>query len=148
GDLVWDRVYDTIARVTAISTTTTLSGVLELARLRGLIETTLDVAPGEAGSGTTDVGRHALKAGTLLLNVASGNLMRVRADVQAPYTGSTATVAVEGVGNVYAGGSSLAAQSPLSIDDGVISIDLSGYATTQYVDDAIAALDDLSEEEF
>ena len=39
--------------------------------------------------------------------------------------------------------------SPLSIDaNNVISIDLTSYATKQYVDDAIAAILDLEEEEF
>ena len=57
-------------------------------------------------------------------------------------------VSVTGVGNVYAGGSSLTAQAPLSISNDVISIDLSSYATKQYVDDAIAAIANLEEGEF
>ena len=40
------------------------------------------------------------------------------------------------------------AQSPLSYSGGTLSIDLSSYATKQYVDDAIAALANLEEEEF
>ncbi len=40
------------------------------------------------------------------------------------------------------------AQSPLSYSVGTLSIDLSSYATKQYVDDAIAAPANLEEEEF
>lgn len=40
------------------------------------------------------------------------------------------------------------AQSPLSYTGGTLSIDLTSYATKQYVDDAIAALANLEEEEF
>ena len=80
---------------------------------------------------------------------------------------ATVTVNAVGLGNVFAGGTSLSASSPLSIANDNISIDLSAYAalagatftgavsgiaptadanfaTKKYVDDAIAALDDLS----
>ena len=40
------------------------------------------------------------------------------------------------------------AQSPLSYSGGTLSIDLTSYATKQYVDDAMAALANLEEEEF
>ena len=40
------------------------------------------------------------------------------------------------------------AQSPLSYSGGTLSINLTSYATKQYVDDAIAALANLEEEEF
>ena len=43
---------------------------------------------------------------------------------------------------------STCAQSPLSYSGGTLSIDLTSYATKQYVDDAIAALANLEEEEF
>ena len=152
GQLVYSTRSDCLCKVTAIDEEQhkiTAKGIVELARLRGLIETTLDVAPGQTGSGYTKVGGNALKAGTLLLNVTSGNLMRVTADVTRPSTStSSMNVSVLGVGNVYAGGSSLTAQSPLDITNDVISIDLSSYATKQYVDDALANLDDLSEVSF
>ena len=156
GQLVYSTRSDCLCKVTAIDETQhkiTAKGIVELARLRGLIETTLDVAPGQTGSGYTKVGGNALKAGTLLLNVTSGNLMRVTADVTRPSTStSTMNVSVLGVGNVYAGGSSLTAQSPLDITNDVISIDLSSYATqawvTQQIQAAIANLDDLSEVSF
>ncbi|MBP3885796.1 MAG: collagen-like protein [Olsenella sp.] len=148
GELLYSTRSDSLCQVTAIDEAqhkVTARGIVELKRLRGLIETTLDVAPGQTGSGYTKVGGNALAAGTLLLNVTSGNLMRVTADVTRPsYTTYSVNVQVEGVGNVYGGGSTITAQSPLSIDNGVLSIDLSAYATKQYVDDKLAALDDLS----
>lgn len=180
GEVLYSTRTDRLCKVTAIDEEqhkVTAKGVVELARLRGLIETTLGVAPGQTGSGYTKVGGHALVAGTLLLNVTSGNLMRVTQDVTRPSTTTgTMNVQVLGVGNVYGGGTSYTASSPLSIDaNNDISIDLSGYAalagatftgavsgvtptanahltTKAYVDqaisDAIAALDDLSEESF
>ena len=171
GELLYSKRTDSLCQVTAVDEAqhkVTARGIVELKRLRGLIETTLDVAPGQTGSGYTKIGGNALAAGTLMLNVTSGNLMRVTADVTRPSTTTySVNVQVEGVGNVYSGGSSLTAQSPLSIANDVISIDLSAYAalagatftgavsgvtptadanfaTKKYVDDAIAALDDLS----
>ena len=171
GQLLYSTRSDSICKVTAIDEAQhkiTCKGIVELARLRGLIETTLDVAPGSTGSGYAKTGGNALAKGTLLLNVTSGNLMRVTSDVTRPSTStSTMNISVEGVGNVYGGGSTLTAASPLDITNDVISIDLSAYATLagatftgavsgiaptadanfatkKYVDDAIAALDDLS----
>lgn len=132
GQLLYSTRSDSICKVTAIDEAQhkiTCKGIVELARLRGLIETTLDVAPGSTGSGYAKTGGNALKAGTLLLNVTSGNLMRVASDVTRPSTTTgTMNISVEGVGNVYGGGSTLTATSPLDITNDVISIDLSGYA--------------------
>lgn len=152
GQLLYSTRSDSLCRVTAIDEAqhkVTAKGIVELKRLRGLIETTLDVAPGQTGSGYAKVGGNALAAGTLMLNVTSGNLMRVNSDVTRPSTvNGSQYVSVTGVGNVYAGGSTLTATAPLSISNDVISIDLSAYATKQYVDDAIAAIASLEEEEF
>ena len=152
GQLLYSTRSDSLCRVTAIDEAqhkVTAKGIVELKRLRGLIETTLDVAPGQTGSGYAKVGGNALAAGTLMLNVTSGNLMRVTSDVTRPSTvNGSQYVSVAGVGNVYAGGSTLTATAPLSISNDVISIDLTAYATKQYVDDAIAAIASLEEEEF
>jgi hypothetical protein len=152
GQLLYSTRSDSLCRVTAIDEAqhkVTAKGIVELKRLRGLIETTLDVAPGQTGSGYAKVGGNALAAGTLMLNVTSGNLMRVTSDVTRPSTvNGSQYVSVAGVGNVYAGGNSLTATAPLSISNDVISIDLTAYATKQYVDDAIAAIANLEEEEF
>ena len=152
GQLLYSTRSDSLCRVTAIDEAqhkVTAKGIVELKRLRGLIETTLDVAPGQTGSGYAKVGGNALAAGTLMLNVTSGNLMRVTSDVTRPSTvNGSQYVSVAGVGNVYASGSSLTATAPLSISNDIISVDLTSYATKQYVDDAIAAILDLEEEEF
>lgn len=152
GQLLYSTRSDSLCRVTAIDEAqhkVTAKGIVELKRLRGLIETTLDVAPGQTGSGYARVGGNALAAGTLMLNVASGNLMRVTSGVTRPSTvNGSQYVSVTGVGNVYAGGSTLTATAPLSISNDVISIDLSAYTTKQYVGDAIAAIASLEEEEF
>ncbi|MBR0405326.1 MAG: collagen-like protein [Eggerthellaceae bacterium] len=110
-------------------------GVLDMAKIRGILPTTdLDLAAGVSGSAQVDVRDHALSAGALLLNTTSGNLMQVTSDVDAATTlGVKVTVAAVGLGNVF-------------------GPDLTGYATqswvTQQINAAIAALDDLSEESF
>lgn len=129
------RIAELEVQVTAIDEAQhkiTCKGIVELARLRGLIKTTLDVAPGSTGSGYVKTGGNALAKGTLLLNVTSGNLMRVTADVTRPSTSTgIMNISVEGVGNVYGGGSTLTATSPLDITNDVTSIDLSGYAALE-----------------
>jgi hypothetical protein len=174
GDYFWDMETDRLGRVVAISQHyTDVRGILELQKFRTLIPTTtLDVAAGQTGSGKVDVNMHAVMAGTLILNTTSGNLMTVTDDVRKPYSGSDATVSVLGLGCVFGGGASYTASYPLSIDaNNDISVDLTGYAalsgaaftgavsgvaptesahfaTKKYVDDAISALADLSEESF
>ncbi len=141
GELLYSTRSDSVSKVTAIDEIqhkVTVKGIVELSRLRGLIETTLDVAPGSTGSNYTKVGGNALKAGTLLLNVTSGNLMCVTTDVTRPSISTgTMNVSVEGVGNVYGGVSSLMTQSPLDITNNVISIDLSDYAETDDLPPAV-----------
>lgn len=176
GDLMWDKTTDRIAQVFSVGESRTdVLGILDLRRFRGLMETNLDPAVGQTKRGSTTVWKHEVKAGTLLLNATTGSLMRVTQGCDAPASSEYESVSVVGVGNVYAGGASYTAQSPLDITNDVISIDLSGYAalsgatftgavsgvtptanahltTKAYVDQAIstaiANLDDLSEESF
>ena len=120
---------------------------------------------------------HSVCTGTLILNTTTGALMRATSTANpANASATTVTVSAVGLGNVFGSGTSYTASSSLSIDaNNDISIDLSGYAalagatftgavsgvtptanahltTKAYVDqaisDAIAALDDLSEESF
>ena len=148
-------------------------GVTQPSRLRSIIPTdVLDLAPGVSGSATTDVMDHAVFTGTLLLNKASGNLMVATASANARGAGYGVSVSATGLANIYNAnvscGATYTASSPLSIDaNDDVSIDLSAYAalagatftgavsgiaptadahfaTKKYVDDAIAALDDLS----
>ena len=68
-------------------------------------------------------------------------------------TGATGAAGPQGpTGPAGADGTTFTPASPLSLSGGTLSIDLSAYATqawvTQQINAAIAALDDLSEEEF
>ncbi|MBQ3301908.1 MAG: hypothetical protein IJH04_07190 [Eggerthellaceae bacterium] len=149
-------------------------GMVDFSLIRGILATTdIDLAPGLTGSASVNGNGHSIGVGTLLLNTTSGNLMRATAKAT-PSNGPTTKVTVNAVGlaNIYtanvSGGSTYTAVTPLSIDaNDEISIDLSAYAalagatftgavsgvtptanahfaTKKYVDDAIAALDDLS----
>ena len=183
GDLVLNTRFLTLASIQYISKGTgewgdvsaILQSFLDLGPLRTLAVTTAcDVAPGNTWTGSIDQGTKAFSypAGCLLLNLTSGNLMRVTAETPASYDSTNYTATVVGVANIFnanvPAGSTYTAASPLSIDaNDQISIDLSAYAalagatftgsvsgiaptadahfaTKKYVDDAIAALDDLS----
>jgi len=64
-------------------------------------------------------------------------------------TGATGPQGPQGqTGPAGTPGTTFTPASPMSLSNGVLSIDLSSYATKQYVDDAIAALADLSNESF
>ena len=146
---------------------------LDLAELMGIVTTTtLDAAAGSYANGNVGRRGHAIKEGTLVLNTSTGNLMRVTATVIPQAASVIPEVRALGLRNIFnqnvSAGSTYTAASPLSIDaNNQISIDLSAYAalagatftgavsgitptadahfaTKKYVDDAIAALDDLS----
>ena len=142
---VGDYVYDTRRNRIAIVTRKSVYGdndeyfsmngrtIFDFGKMHGIVTTTtLDVAPGGTGTGTVNSAGHAVLAGTLVLNLTSGNLMRATADAFTSNSNSP-TVSVEGVANIYnanvQAGSTYTAASPLSIDaNDQISIDLSAYA--------------------
>lgn len=169
GDWVLHSVQGCLSIVTAMqgASYVTLRGVFELPTLRGIVPTmALDLAVGVSGNAYDSTVRHLVRSGTLLLNPTTGALMQASRDCTA-LNGGTFLYAT-GIGNVFGGGASYTASSPLSIDaNNDISIDLTAYAalagatftgavsgvtpttdahfaTKKYVDDAIAALDDLS----
>ena len=152
GDYVLNQEYATLARAENVSGGfVSLRGEMELEGRRGIIPTTgLDLDAGVRGSSWMNLYGAPAVAGTLILNTSTGALMK--AISQTNWSSGYATVTAEGIGNVFGGGSSLTAQSPLDITNDVISIDLSSYATqnwvTQQINAAIANLDDLSEVSF
>ena len=170
GDWVMHTIQGTLSIVTAMCgpTCVTLKGILELPTLQGIVPTTaLDLAVGVSGNAYDGNVRRRVRSGTLLLNRTTGALMQANRDCNA-LNGGGCFLYGTGIGNVFGGGASYTASSPLSIDaSNDISIDLSSYAalagatftgavsgiaptanahfaTKKYVDDAIAALDDLS----
>lgn len=183
GDFMWNTLADTLVKVNNVTESTysysvVYEGLIDLSKARGLLPTTdIDLEPGVSGTASVSANGHSVNTGTLLLNTTSGNLMRVTAKAT-PSNGASAKASVSAIGlaNIYnanasGGGSSLSASSPLSIANGTISIDLSGYAalagatftgavtgitptsdyhlaTKKYVDDAIDALVNLDEENF
>lgn len=156
GDFVMDCWKGTVAIAESISGDyVNLRGFLDIAGLRGIIPTTaLDLDVGEQGSAWMNVYGPPVLAGTLILNTTTGALMVARS-IATPSSASSgyATVYATGLGNVFGGGATYTASSPLAIDaNNDISIDLSNYATqswvTQQINAAIADLDDLSEVSF
>ena len=180
GDLCFNTSADTLCEVISVEQAPYdiiigYRNITQISKLRGIVPTdVLDLAPGVSGSASTNVMRHGIYEGTLLLNTTSGNLMVATQTVNSANT--SATVYATGLANIFnanvSGGATYTAASPLSIDaNDEISIDLSGYAalsgatftgavtgvaptanmhlaTKKYVDDAIAALDDLSNVSF
>lgn len=139
GDFCYNTLADTLVCVTSVSEQTYsmsigFRGVTQPSKLRGIVPTdVLDLEPGVSGSATTDVMDHAVYAGTLLLNKASGNLMVATSSANARGAGFGVTIAATGLANIYnsnvSGGAAYTASLPLSIDtNNNISIDLSAYA--------------------
>ena len=139
GDFLWNPVADTLVQVTnvsegAYSYSVAYYGMVDLSKARGILATTdIDLAPGVSGSASVDVNGHSVNAGTLLLNTASGNLMRATAKATPGNgTGVKVNVSAVGIANVFnanVSAPSYTAASPLSIDaNDEISIDLSAYA--------------------
>ena len=156
GDFVMNCWKGTVALAESISGEyVSLRGYLDIAGLRGIVPTTaLDLDAGKQGSAWMNVYGPPVLPGTLILNTSTGALMAARGMVT-PSSASSgyATVYATGQGNVFGGGATYTASSPLAIDaNNDISIDLSSYATqswvTQQINAAIADLDDLSEVSF
>ena len=139
GDLTWNTLQDALSVITRVYESNgrlyaDAKGISQMSRIRGIVPTTIaDVAPGVTSSRNIDALGHAVYAGTLVLNVNSGNLMKVNTTERASPNVQSLMASLTGLANIYnanvSGGSTYTAASPLSIDaNDEISIDLSAYA--------------------
>ena len=173
GDFVFSGTYRTLSRASNVyanenyggKTSAILGLVADLGAMRKFETTTaIDADPGETVQASIPAGETSvMPAGCVLLNTSTGNLMRTTTEA-APASASAATpVTVEGLCNLFDVAAAFTASSPLSLSNGVLSIDLSEYAalagatftgavsgiaptanahfaTKQYVDEAVPAI--------
>ena len=171
GDILVNLIRMTLGKVTQVSTdpntgktSAIVMGMLDLGRMRMFEATTqVDVGPGETDTQTLTGNNHIFPAGCIVFNPTTGNLMRVTAEYVPQYTKRTTPLTLEGLCNLYETGVEFTALSPLALTNGVLTIDLSGYAaltgatftgavsgvaptanahfaTKQYVDNAVPSL--------
>ena len=138
GDFVFSGTYRTLSRASNVyanenyggKTSAILGLVADLGAMRTFETTTaIDADPGETVQASIPAGESSVvPAGCILLNTSTGNLMRTTAEA-VPTSASAATpVTVEGLCNLFDVAAAFTASSPLSLSNGVLSIDLSGYA--------------------
>lgn len=99
GDWCLCMRYWCLTRITALTDyLVTVEGVMDWAQTRAFYTTTtIDADAGQAGSGSLDAGGHPVKAGALVLNTSTGNLMQVRSTVNPMPSQTSVNVAVTGL---------------------------------------------------
>ncbi|ACV22418.1 collagen triple helix repeat protein [Slackia heliotrinireducens DSM 20476] len=177
-DMIFNGQYRELDVITMVSknsgyASAILQRVAEFGLMRKFETTTdFDVDPGDTEAVTIPAGDfYSVPADCVFLNTTTGNLMINTAEAAPASRIAATSLTVTGLCNIYDVAAAFTASSPLSLSNGVLSIDLSGYAaltgatftgavsgitptadanfaTKKYVDDAIAALDDLSNESF
>ena len=171
GDILVNTIRMTLGKVMRVSldeysgrTSLQVMGMLDLGRMRLFDATTqVDVDPGETDTQSLTGNNHIYPAGCIVFNPTTGNLMRVTTEYVPEYTKRSTPLTLQGLCNLYDVAAAFTASSPLSLSNGVLSVDLSGYAalsgatftgavsgitptanahlaTKQYVDGAIPSL--------
>lgn len=171
GDTVINAIRMVIGKVTDVSDNTStgktnvrVMGTLDLGHMRLFdANTQVDVDPGQTDTQSLTGNNHIYPAGCIVFNPTTGNLMRVTTEYVPEYTKRSTPLTLQGLCNLYDVAAAFTASSPLSLSNGVLSIDLSGYAalsgaaftgavsgitptanahfaTKQYVDGAIPSL--------
>lgn len=171
GDILVNLIRMTLGKVTQVSTdpntgktSAIVMGMLDMGRMRMFEATTqVDVDPGETDAQTLTGNNHIFPAGCIVFNPATGNLMQVTAEYVPQYTKRDTPLALQGLCNLYDVAAAFTAQSPLALSNGVLSVDLTGYAalsgaaftgavsgvtptanahfaTKQYVDEAVPSI--------
>ena len=107
-----------------------LQKVADFGLLRKFETTTdFDVDPGDTEAVTIPAGDfYSVPAGCVFLNTTTGNLMVSTAEAAPANKVSVTSLTVTGLCNIYDTDTTITAQSPLSLSNGVLSIDLSAYA--------------------
>ena len=137
GDIIVNTRRMVISKATSVSvdsatgkTSVVALGLLDLGKMRLFdVSTEVDVDPGETDTQTVSGNNHAYPANCIVFNPATGNLMKVTAEYVPEYSKRPTPLSLLGLCNLYDVAGAFTAQSPLSLSNGVLSIDLSGYAS-------------------
>jgi len=136
GDILVNTIRMTLGKVMQVSKdpnsgkmSAIVMGMLDLGHMR-LFDATaqVDVDPGETESQTLSGNNHIYPAGCIIFNPTTGNLMKVTTEYAPQYTKRDTPLTLQGLCNLYDVAAAFTAQSPLSLSNGELSIDLSDYA--------------------
>ncbi len=160
GDLIWDLKTQKIVQVTEAiysngstgSLALKYKGVIDFGDMRKFVATTeLDVEPGESKvvNFTYKTTRNMTPQGAIFFNPETGNLM-ISASSYTPNTqAAKQNVTLNGLCNLYdKDGIDLTVEGPLAFEDGVLSIDLSEYATKTDLQEVTPDLSDYATKEY
>ena len=136
GDILVNSIRMTLAKVTRVSlddysgkTSVQVMGLLDLGHMRLFDSNTqVDVDPGETDTQSLTGNNHIYPAGCIIFNPTTGNLMKVTTEYAPQYTKRETPLTLQGLCNLYDVAAAFTAQSPLSLSNGVLTVDLSAYA--------------------
>ncbi len=160
NDLILNMITDTLCQVSNLHVSGAIlygrcTGLFDVSQFRGIHCTTqFDAAPGITVQGEVGTWNHTLRSGALLLNTTTDNLMKLTADTKPTTLGYNTTANVVGLANIFDANVDLSTYAALTgatftgAVKGIAPTSDMHFATKKYVDDAIAALGDLNDEEF